>query len=360
MTVEEAVEFVIEQEAKLAGSRARKASMAGDDAKVTPLAELIALMSKYSEEELPQTEKFNIMRDVRDGKKDIRVAMRTVKAIRRRSLHEARPPRPQKPARPAGPKARPARPSVSLASSSPTAQPGPPTRPPRPSAKGDAAAAGGAATRARPPRPSVAGDDSSVLSDDGFSASAEAGAAADPYASGDDSNEGDDSASGSPTGAAEDVRGGVAPQVGVVIQMTAAEREARYAAMAATTTGEGDDRDGKSKIWKALNPQRLWEGDDASGDKVFVSGSSVGFSSDGPDEVASDEVDGAVEDARAALDAIQAFDDEGGGEFADLSESEDDDDDDEDDIVIDDDELMQMIEAKRKERGVMSRSGRKS
>eukprot|EP00037_Helgoeca_nana_P027282 m.311677 g.311677 ORF g.311677 m.311677 type:complete len:138 (-) comp27452_c3_seq13:2437-2850(-) len=35
-------------------------------------------------------------------------------------------------------------------------------------------------------------------------------------------------------------------------------------------------------------------------------------------------------------------------------DDEDDDDDDEDDIVIDDDELMQMIEAKRKERGVMS------
>lgn len=54
----QAVEFVIQQEAMLAMSKARKLSPTdGSAGKVTPLAELIELMETYGESELPQQEK---------------------------------------------------------------------------------------------------------------------------------------------------------------------------------------------------------------------------------------------------------------------------------------------------------------
>lgn len=54
----QAVEFVIQQEAMLAMSKARKLSPTdGSAGKVTPLAELIELMETYGENELPHQEK---------------------------------------------------------------------------------------------------------------------------------------------------------------------------------------------------------------------------------------------------------------------------------------------------------------
>lgn len=361
MTVDEAVEFVIQQEAQLASSRRlRKASTVPptESAKVTPLAELIELMDKYTEEELPQHEKFNIMRDVRDGKKDVRVAMRTVKAIRRRSLQANRPPRPGKPPRPTPPKERPSRPSLSTPDGKP-ARPAGPVRPPRPSPKtgdpgtGDAPAAGGpAATRSRPPRPHLAGDERSP-DDHGtdnteplepVSETTTGPSSVDPYGSGEDR---DDDSSAPPAAAEITEDASESPQPGTKESagMSDAEREARYAAM--TTSAEDDERAGKSKIWKALNPQRLWDDGHDSDKTVVTSGVSGG------DESA--DVDDAVENAQAALDAIQAFEDDVGEEFADLSASEDEDEEDDgDDHIVDDGELMQMIEAKRKERELES------
>lgn len=379
MTVDEAVEFVIDQEAKLATARARKAAANDDTAtaemeaadKVNPLAELIDLMDKLTMEQLTQQERFNIMRDVRDGKKDIRVAIRTVKAIKRRSMHEQRPPRPERPALLTVPKrpARPSLPSTPVPSSvSPAPSPadsGGPARPPRrprpptvvepPAASSTSpAAASAAAPVPAPTRP---------LRPDQKAATLPRRRPSRPrLASHSDERSGTESPASTstpPTGLLESGGGGVghaatdagtddaaaveSAGVGGKAGMTDAEREARYAAM--QSPAEDDERAGKSKIWKALNPQKLWDETTSSGGAA-----------DG-EEVKDVEVEDAVEDAQAALDAVQAIDDTVGVGFAELSGSEDEEDDAEDDEetdVIGDDELVAMIEAKRKEREVQA------
>jgi hypothetical protein len=148
-------------------------------------------------------------------------------------------------------------------------------------------------------------------------------------------------------------RDGSAVEASVAAEDASAEiseeqREQRYANMFNPSVAGSEDRAGKSKIWNALNPQRLW--DDGSGAR---SGDAAGPGDEEEELNGEEEAEGAMVDAQAALSTIQALDNE--ESYAQLSESEEEDDDDDDGedagaAVVHDDELMSMLEAKRKER----------
>eukprot|EP00041_Stephanoeca_diplocostata_P023466 m.577605 g.577605 ORF g.577605 m.577605 type:complete len:644 (+) comp22298_c0_seq2:317-2248(+) len=139
MSVDDAMAYVIKKEATLA--KEGKTQLVEE--KVAPLAALFESMDSLDEQVLPRAEKMNIMRDVRDGHLTIAAAVKTVKALKRRSNppeERCRPPRPRKPSTDAPPPQRPAPPRQPPRPTRPLA--GAPTKPPpvKPSAPGTSVA----------------------------------------------------------------------------------------------------------------------------------------------------------------------------------------------------------------------------
>ena len=142
MTVEQAMEYMVEQEAELA----KKGFKPGVEDKINPLHELLGIMSQCSAEHLPKERQVQIMKEVRDGKLSIVTA--TAEAKRGLQKTKGRPARPSgaplraAPVRPPA-KPTPAKPPSPTKGAPPKRPAPPPTRPPPPKK-------GGATTPTRP------------------------------------------------------------------------------------------------------------------------------------------------------------------------------------------------------------------